>query len=77
MKIKAWVPRLWVDGFEFYKKRDISIIILMKENIQMSNKKIVNNNWGCHYPTRVGDQISIAYICFLDKNQVTMYIYKD
>ena len=62
--MKAQLLRLIVVRFEKSKKSDISDIILMNENIQMSNKSTAYKNGCCHLPMRVDDHIGIAYICF-------------
>ena len=64
MKMKTQLLRLIAVSFEFCKKSDVIIIILMNKNIQMSNKSAVYKNLCCHHPTRVDDDIGIAYICF-------------
>ena len=73
MKIKARILRPLVVGFKFCKKTDINIIISINDNIQISNKSTANRKWRCHYLTRVDVQTGIAYICFENKNSVTMH----
>ena len=50
--------------FKFCKNSDISIIISMNENIQMSNKSTVNKKCRRHHPTRMDVHIGNTYICF-------------
>ena len=45
----------------------------MNENKQMPNKSIANNKWRCHHPTSIDGHIGTVYVCFQNKNYVTMH----